>query len=250
MSDAPAILLPGAVLPADLAYGALLDQLGSPTDVRAKDLEVYAGDEPPAGFSLETEVTGVLRFADEAGFDRFHVVGYSAGGAVALALTAAHPSHVHSLALMEPAWAGRQGMSAEEAAAHGRVRSALAIDEPEAAMGAFVRAQLAPDVPSPPSPPGPRPPWMAKRPAGARAFVRAFDEADVSSEALSAFTGPIWYAVGGLSDPDLYARKAERLALIWPRMRVQVFPERHHFDPPHRIEPGRVAAALRELWSQ
>ena len=250
MSDTPAILLPGAVLPADLAYAALLDELGRPLDVRAKDLEVYAQDEPPDDFSLETEVIGVLRFAGEAGFDRFNVVGYSAGGAVALALAATHPSRVGSLALMEPAWAGRHGMSAEEAAAHERVRAALAIEDPDAAMRAFVRAQLAADVPSPPSPSGPRPTWMAKRPAGVSAFVRAFDEADLSSEALSAFKGPVWFAVGGLSDPDLYARKAERLAAIWPRMIVQVFPERHHFDPPHRVEAGRVAAALRELWGR
>lgn len=26
--------------------------------------------------------------------------------------------------------------------------------------------------------------------------------------------------------------------------------DRHHFDPPHRIEPARVAAALRDLWTR
>ena len=40
------ILLPGAVLPADLAYGALIDELGSDVEVVAKDLGVYASDEP------------------------------------------------------------------------------------------------------------------------------------------------------------------------------------------------------------
>jgi hypothetical protein len=157
---------------------------------------------------------------------------------------------VRSLALMEPAWAGRQGISIEEAAAHERVRAALANEDPDAAMRAFVRVQLAPGVPPPPSPPGPPPPWMAKRPAGARAIMRAFDQADLSTEALSAFDGPVWFAVGGLSNPDLYARKAERLAVVWPEMTVQVFPERHHFDPPHRVEAGRVAAALRDLWGR
>jgi hypothetical protein len=27
-----------------------------------------------------------------------------------------------------------------------------------------------------------------------------------------------------------------------------VFEERHHFDPPHRIEPERLAKSLKALW--
>jgi hypothetical protein len=37
-----AILLPGIVLPAQLAYPALLEALGEGIDARAKELEVYA----------------------------------------------------------------------------------------------------------------------------------------------------------------------------------------------------------------
>ena len=36
---------------------------------------------PPPGYSLETEVEWTRRVADDAGIDRFHLVGYSAGGA-------------------------------------------------------------------------------------------------------------------------------------------------------------------------
>ena len=50
------ILLPGAVLPADLAYGALLEALGDEVEVVAKELEVYAGDEPPSNYSLDVEI--------------------------------------------------------------------------------------------------------------------------------------------------------------------------------------------------
>jgi hypothetical protein len=42
---------------------------------------------------------------------------------------------------------------------------------------------------------------------------------------------------------------AERLARVFPDFTVEVFPDRHHFDPPHRIEPARVAAWLRSLWA-
>ena len=36
-------------MPADLAYGSLLEALGDGVDAIAKDLEVYAGPEPPSG---------------------------------------------------------------------------------------------------------------------------------------------------------------------------------------------------------
>ncbi len=80
------------VLPAQAAYGALLAALGPNVDAIAKDLEVYAGDEPPAYYSLDTEIQGVLREADARGWEKFHLVGYSGGGAAALAFTAKHPS--------------------------------------------------------------------------------------------------------------------------------------------------------------
>jgi hypothetical protein len=38
-----AILLPGGVMPANLAYGSLIEELGDDVDAIAKDLEVYAG---------------------------------------------------------------------------------------------------------------------------------------------------------------------------------------------------------------
>lgn len=98
-----AILLPGGVLPAEPACRKLLDELGGEADARIKDLKVYATDRPPADFSLDTEVRGIASFADEAGFDRFHLVGYSGGGASSLAFTAQHPDRVLSRALLEPA---------------------------------------------------------------------------------------------------------------------------------------------------
>jgi hypothetical protein len=43
---------------------------------------------------------------------------------------------------------------------------------------------------------------------------------------------------------------AARLGDVFPDFTLEVFPDRHHFDPPHRIEPARVAAALRTLWGR
>src|SRR5579883_1654046 len=98
------LLLPGSVLPAELAYGGLVEALGDRADAYAKDLEVYAGETPPPGYSLDHEVEGVIREADRLGWERFHLVGYSGGGASALAVAASQPQRLASLALLEPAW--------------------------------------------------------------------------------------------------------------------------------------------------
>jgi hypothetical protein len=37
---------------------------------------------------------------------------------------------------------------------------------------------------------------------------------------------------------------------VFPNFTLEVFEERHHFDPPHRAEPERLAASLRELWAR
>jgi pimeloyl-ACP methyl ester carboxylesterase len=39
-----------------------------------------------------------------------------------------------------------------------------------------------------------------------------------------------------------------RLSKVFPDFRLEVFEDRHHFDPPHRIEPDPLAGLLREHW--
>jgi pimeloyl-ACP methyl ester carboxylesterase len=247
-SDHRVVFLPGGVLPAAPAYGALLEVLGARVDAIAKDLEVYSGDQPPADYSLDVEVQGVLREADSRGFHRFHLVGYSGGGASSLAFAAQHGDRLLSLALLEPAWAGN-ARTGEEEALWVRFR-ALKLLPPDEFMAGFVRLQLAPGV-EPPSPPaGPPPPWMAKRPAGVRALIDAFDNGDLNLDALRAWARPVCFALGGRSNPDYYARMATRLASIFPNFTVETFPERHHFDPPHRVEPERLAESLLAFWQR
>lgn len=244
-----AILLPGSVLPKDLAYGALLEALGDEVDARAKDLEVYATDEPPEGYGLETEIDGVLREADAAGFERFHLIGYSGGGAISTALVASHPHRVLSLALLEPAWVGNEGLSHEEHEVSLEFERVWDLPAEEM-MPRFVRAQLAPGVEPPPPPPGPSPPWMAKRPGGIRALTAAWQRHDLDPASLRAFERPVYYALGALSNPDYYGKMAERLGEVFPDYTVDVYDERHHFDPPHRVEPARLAARLRDVWDR
>jgi len=242
------VLLPGGVLPAEPAYEALLNVLGEQVDAVAKDLEVYAGDRPPPDFRLDTEVAGILREADARGFERFHLVGYSAGGASSLVFASRHGERLLSLALLEPAWAGNDRLPAEDA--HWRRFGTLESLPPDEFMAGFVRLQLAPGVDVPPPPEGPPPPWMAKRPAGLRAFIDAFEDQHLDLDALRRFDRPVYFALGGRSNPDYYARIAERLATVFPDFTLETFPDRHHFDPPHRIEPERLSESLLALWER
>ncbi|HJS70948.1 MAG TPA: hypothetical protein VJ744_09070, partial [Gaiellaceae bacterium] len=159
------ILLPGIVLPAGLAYGDLIAALGSDVDAVAKDLEVYAAPEPPDDYGLEVEVAGVLGEAGERGWDRFHLVGYSGGGAAALVFAAAQPERLASLALLEPAWAGTWDLSPAERAAWLEYERLRGLPDDQL-MRDFVRFGLRAGVPVPSPPPGEPPPWMATRPAG------------------------------------------------------------------------------------
>lgn len=249
MEPIRAILLPGSVLPAGLAYGALIEALGPDVHVVAKDLELYADSAPPQGWSLDTEAQGVLREADRLGWDAFHLVGYSGGGAAALVLTASHPERLLSLTLLEAAWAGNWDWSPAHAEVWNEYEKLESLP-PEKFMPAFMRLGVRPDVVLPPPPPGPPPPWMAKRPAGIKAFLAAFKRYDLDRARLAAFRKPVLFVLGGLSSPDDYGEVAVRLAGVFPDFRLEVFADRHHFDPPHRIEPERLAELLRRHWDR
>jgi pimeloyl-ACP methyl ester carboxylesterase len=244
------VLLPGIVMPAPAAYGDLLAELASDVDAVAKDLEVYATDPPSPDHSLEVEVDGVLAAARTRGWGRFHLVGYSAGASVALACAARHGDRLSSLALLEPAWAGNWADASPAHRALWPEYARLASLPAAESMPAFVRLQLRRDVTPPAPPPGPAPPWMAQRPAGIRAMLTAFRTHDLDREALRGFDRPVYFALGGLSNPDQFRDEAERLARVFPDFSLQVFPDRHHFDPPHRTEAPAVAAALRDLWNR
>ena len=105
-------------------------------------------------------------------------------------------------------------------------------------------------VEPPPPPPGPPPPWMASRPAGLRAFLKTFRSSTLDVDRLRSFAQPVYFALGGRSNPDYYGRMAERAREIFPDFTLDIFTERHHFDPPHRMEPERTASALRAHWAR
>jgi pimeloyl-ACP methyl ester carboxylesterase len=243
------VALPGAVLPAELAYADLRAALGERAEVVAKDLELYATETPPDDWSLDAEVDALFREADARGWDSFHLMGYSGGGAAALGAATRPGDRLLSLALLGPAWAGDWDSSPRHRALWQEMARLQSLPD-EQLMPAFVTLSLAPGVPPPPPVAGEPPTWMARRPAGIKAFLRAFAEGRLDREALERFRHPVYLALGGLSNPDQYAEIAERLYRLFPDARLEVFADRHHFNPPHRAEPEALAGSLVALWSR
>lgn len=87
-----------------------------------------------------------------------------------------------------------------------------------------------------------------ERPAGIKALRRAFAPGVPDRAALSRFARPVYFALGGLSNHDDWGEMATRLRGVFADFELEVFEERHHFDPPHRTEPERLARSLTALW--
>lgn len=240
----PVVFVTGILTPAAQRYRALLDALGDYILPVVKDLEVYAGSVvPPPGYRLGSELEGIERAADGAGFETFHLYGYSGGGACALAFTAVRPDRVRSLAVDEPAI----DFDAEDLALMRETYMPMMELPPDQLMHAFVAAMLRAGVEAPPQPKGPAPTWMETRPAGVAAFVRALAESDVPIERLRSFDRPAYYSYGSLSS-ESWERRAERLSALMPQLVIERYEGLHHMNTSHIAEPERVAASLRRLW--
>lgn len=239
------IFLPGIVAPAALRYAPLLEHLDG-VDGIPKELDVYADDEAPPDYAIDTEVVGIRAAADRAGLARFHLYGHSGGGACALAFAAAHPERLLSLVVEEPATDFSDADRSDPY--HDEILAAESLPGPEA-VGAFLRLQVAPGVEPPPRPEGPPPPWMATRPAGIRAFTRAIAGHRVDPSRYEAFRPPVLYTHGSLSHPRWTVMR-DRLASRFPDFSSELFDGLHHLNTSHQAEPERTAALLRALWAR
>jgi pimeloyl-ACP methyl ester carboxylesterase len=238
------IFLPGIIAPAEHRYEPLLHELTRVNPI-LKNLEIYRGESPPADYSITTEIDGVLRAADEGGVARFHLYGHSAGGAIALALALKHPERVLTLAVDEPASdftdLGNANYGWRE------FDNALRMPTKEA-TAEFLRLQVAPGVALPP-PSDKSPAWMAKRPAGMRAFIAALRAHRVTEEAFDAFRKPVYFTWGSLTHPRWQSME-RRLSQLFPNFTSEIFEGLHHLNTSHSAEPGRVAARLMTLWQR
>jgi pimeloyl-ACP methyl ester carboxylesterase len=240
------VAMPGGVNPAELRYAPVQAALGDGVELHWKDLEVYAGDTPPAGYSIQMEVDALGRFADSLGFERFHLLGYSGGGFISLAFAGAHPERLRTLALFEPA-AVPGPLSHDEAVLAARLDDALRGLDGEAFMRGFMTLQVRPGVALQP-PPGPPPPWMAKRPAGLNAMMRAFAAHPFDRDRLRRCTAPVFLGHGSLTGEHEEIR-AGVLARLLPDIHVRRFEGVHHFVPPDKLFTPEHLQELRELWA-
>ena len=241
----PVVFLPGGVTPVALSYAPLLEALRGEISPLLKDLEVYAEDEPPADYSIQIEVDALERAADAAGLDTFHLVGYSGGGAVSLDFALQHPERLRSLAVYEPARQPGPLVLAdhpEYAAGQGQLG-------PDEMMAAFTGLQLRTGVEPPLPPPGPAPDWMAKRPEGLQAMMRAFETYATDPELLRRCAFPVYLAYGLLTHEGMI-RRIQALAGLLPDVWIEAYPGLHHFAPPQRSRPAHYASALRHLWAR
>ena len=244
----PVVFLPGGVTPVGLSYAPLLQELGDEIMPLLKDLEVYAGDEPPDAYTIQVEVDGLEQAVDAAGIDTFHLVGYSGGGAVSLDFCAEHPERLRSLAVFEPAnLPGR--WEPDEQADWLEFTKGMDALSPDQLLAEFTRRQLRPGVPPPTQPAGPPPDWMARRPAGLRAMMRAFEADSTDRDALRRCTFPVYLAYGLLT-AEYMVRRVQHLASLLPDLWIEAYPGVHHFGPPQRTEPAHYASALRQLWTR
>jgi pimeloyl-ACP methyl ester carboxylesterase len=241
----PVVFMPGGVTPVAPSYAPLLQELGEEIAPLLKELEVYAGDRPPVDYSIQVEVDALERAATAAGLDTFHLVGFSGGGAVSLSFAAQHPGRLRSLALFEPANVPGPWDRAE----HPETVAADQTVGPEAMLAEFTRRQLRPGVEPPAPPPGPPPPWMAKRPAGLRAMMAAFETDNTDRDALRRCALPVYLAYGLLTAENM-VRRVQLLAGLLPDLWIEAYPGIHHFGPPQRTQPVRYAASLRQLWAR
>jgi pimeloyl-ACP methyl ester carboxylesterase len=239
------IFLPGILTPGRIRFAPLVAALGS-AECEVKELEVYAGSAVPDDYSLQMEVDGLDRFASARGLERFHLYGYSIGGSIALAYTAEHGSRVASLALDEPATDftddDRKAMAAEGT-------DKLADLPPRERMKLFMQTMTRPGVELGPPPPQPTSPEMALRPAGLAAVSRPVRDEVIDEPKLRAYTGPVYFSYGGLSNPRWEAMAA-RTQTRFSSCVVERYDDRHHMDASHQAEAERVARALRTLWGQ
>ena len=245
-TDPLVVFLPDGLLPVETGYRPLLNSLNTKIRPVLKTLEVYRTNRPPCDYGLEMEIQGIYRCLGQS--EPFHFVGYSGGASIALAFAIQYPSQVLTMALVEPAWIGNQELTELQIKYWANLEKVWS--EPlEQRISLFIRENLRQGVLAPPPLPNPPPHWIANRPEGLTALAHAFKRYDLEIAKLAEFDRPVYLALGSLSHP-VEEEKASALSRLFPHIQVEIYEGRHHFDPPHRAEPIRFAAALQRLWTQ
>jgi 4,5:9,10-diseco-3-hydroxy-5,9,17-trioxoandrosta-1(10),2-diene-4-oate hydrolase len=194
----------------------------------------------------------VTDFLDTLGVNRLHVVGHSAGGAVALRLTLAHPARIRTLILVDSAGLGREVhpllavdtlpvvgelailLSRLPGGNLGRttMSAAMLFAQPWRAPADFFTEQH--DL-------GRRPGQLEASTATARALFDATGQRQILLDRLPTVTAPTLVVWGGC-DYVLPAHQARTAVGLLRHGRLALLPDCGHL--PHVEHPGRFAAVL------
>ena len=120
---------------------------------------------------------------------------------------------------------------------------------PNESTAEFLKLQVAPGVALAPPPGGPPPAWMAKRPAGVRAFIEALRAHHVTEKDYRSFEKPVYFSWGSLTH-QRWGSMERRLSKLFPDFSSEMFEGLHHLNTSHAAEPQRVAARLTTLWQR
>ncbi|HEV8713665.1 MAG TPA: alpha/beta fold hydrolase [Candidatus Binatia bacterium] len=231
--------------PVQDTFAPLAKELHGEVALVLKDREAYTR-KPGEGLTLADEVAGVCRAADEQGLASFHLLGYSAGAVVAVALTAAHPERVKTLAVIEPPWIGNDTTNAEAQALHEALDCVLTEVPLNQRMAQFRQAIMRPGESPAPLPPGPAPSWASTRAAQGQVLWQAIRTATLEKNRLRSFAAPVYVVVGTRSHPGFRAT-AEELVSVFPRASLDVYDGADHLEI-HTKYAARLAAALRSWY--
>jgi pimeloyl-ACP methyl ester carboxylesterase len=207
-----------------------------------------ASADPPSDFALDDYADAAASLLVVLGLERAHVVGMSFGGALAIALAARHPTAVRSLVLAS-AYAGWKGSLPPDEVAARVARVVEEADEPpERWAASYLPGFFA----------GPVDPALVdevlaimcdSRPAGIKAMVRAFGDADLR-DALPGIDAPTLLLYG---DQDTRAPLSVARALheAIPDAELRVLPGVGHVsnvEAPDRFneEVRRFLRSVRE----
>lgn len=233
----------GAVAPAAWTYARLQQQVNDHTYLIFRDLEGYRHP-LEVDYGLHSEMKAIERAINAAGFDCFHLVGYSAGGGVALACALVFPERVSSLTLIEPAWIGNDIWDPMEAVYLSTVDRAMQL--PVSERGRALLAAMSPPGTDPST--LPTPDWLSERAARFALIWRGFREARLDMKSIQSFRAPVYLPVGGKSHPR-FLLAASFLASLLPHSRVDIYQDQNHLEVPPIRETERFIRAVQPLWT-